>query len=481
MDTTSPGDMPPEEFRASSREVGEWIADYLESVEGYPVLANVRPGEIRGRLSGVPPADGERFEEIFEDFKDLILPGITHWNHPGFQAYFASTGSGPGILGEFLAAALNVNAMVWRSSPAGTELEEHVLDWTRKLLGLPEGFVGAIQDTASTSTLVALSAARQRLFPEVRDQGLFGVSRARIYASEEAHSSVEKAAIMLGLGRSGIRRIPVDRQFRALPDALDLAIREDLDQGVQPMAVVATVGTTSTSSVDPVGPIAEITRQLGLWLHVDAAYAGVSAILPELRGHFEGWEMADSVVFNPHKWLFTPVDCSVLLTRVPEELKGALALTPEYLTTAEDGSATNLMDYGIALGRRFRALKLWFVLRYFGAEGLRRRIREHIRIANAFATWVDREPAWETLAPVPFSTVAFRYASAGQSGPEQDTQNLAILERVNASGGVFISHTRLRSRVALRLTVGNLRTTEEHVRRTWSILREAGQQVVSAA
>lgn len=459
----------------------DWIARYLDEVEGYPVLSRVRPGEIRDELPARAPEEGEGFAEILEDFDDVILPGITHWNHPAFHGYFAVTGSGPGILGEMLAAALNVNAMVWRSSPAATELEELVLDWLRDLVGLPEGFVGVIQDTASVGTLGALCAARHRAYPEVRQEGLFGLSRGRVYASEEAHSSVEKAVIALGLGQAGLRRIETDAEFRMRPDALRSAMEEDRRAGVRPLAVVATVGTTSTSSADPVGRIAEVSREHGAWLHVDAAYAGAAAMVPELRELFLGWEDADSVVFNPHKWLFTPVDCSVLLTRSPEVLKGALSLTPEYLRTGEEGVATNLMDYGIALGRRFRALKLWFVLRYFGAEGVRDRIRHHVQIARTFAEWVDGEPGWERIAPVPFSTVVFRYAPSGWSDEERDAFNLAILDRVNASGEAFLSHTRLRGHICLRLSVGNLRTRTRHVARTWEILRHAAEESATSS
>ncbi len=333
--------------------------------------------------------------------------------------------------------------------------------------------MGVLQDTASTSTLTALTAARHRAHPTVRDRGLAGLPPGRIYASAEAHSSVDKAAIVLGLGREGLRRVPVDDEFRMLPGALRDAMRADRSRGVSPLAVVATIGTTSTSSVDPVSDIAEITREFEAWLHVDAAYAGPAAMLPEARSLFEGWEQADSIVFNPHKWLFTPLDCSVLLTRVPDQLRAATALTPEYLRTPEDDRTLNLMDYGIALGRRFRALKLWFVLRYFGAAGLRDRLREHIRIARAFATWVERESHWELVAPVPFSTVVFRFSPEGESKDALDARNLAIMEGVNASGGAFLSHTRLNGRIALRLSVGNLRTRERHVAKTWDLLREA--------
>jgi aromatic-L-amino-acid decarboxylase len=477
----TPGDMPPEEFRDWGHAAVDWIARYLAEVEDYPVLARVRPGEVRAALPTTPPESGESFDEILKDFREIVLPGITHWNHPSFHGFFAVTGSGPGILGEMLAAALNVNAMVWRSSPAGTELERHTLEWLRDLLGLPSAFSGVILDTASTSSLTALLAARHRAYPESRREGLFGARPGRIYASEEAHSSIDKATIVLGLGHDGIRKVSADAEFRMRPDALRRAVEQDLESGVVPVAVVATVGTTSTASADPVSPIADVAAEFGLWLHVDAAYAGAAAMVPELRRHFAGWERADSVVFNPHKWLFTPVDCSVLLTRDPDAMRGSLALTPEYLRTAEGPEATNLMDTGLALGRRFRSLKLWFVLRYFGAEGIRDRIRAHVRLARTFAGWVDADSEWEKIAPVHFSTLVFRYAPDEIAGSELDALNLEILERVNATGEVFLSHTRLGGRVALRLSIGNLRTEERHLRRTWELLREAASAAAPTA
>lgn len=467
------GDMPPEELRDFGHEVVDWIADYLDGVGDYPVLAEVAPGDLRKALPDEAPVRGEPFSEIFRDFREEVLPAVTHWNHPAFFGYFAVTGSGPGILGEMLAAALNVNAMVWRSSPAGTELEEHTVDWLRQLLGLPEGFMGVINDTASHSSLYALAAAREAALPEAGEDGLFGAPRARIYASTEAHSSIDKAAMTLGFGRKGVRRVEVDERFRMKPEALRRAIRDDVARGIRPVAVVATLGTTSTSSVDPVDRIADVAEELDLWLHVDSAYAGSAAVVPELREHFAGWGRADSVVMNPHKWLFTPVDCSVLYCRRPDVLRGAFSLTPEYLRTAETGEATNLMDYGVALGRRFRSLKLWFVLRYFGAEGIRNRIREHVRLARRFADRVEGEEGWTQVAPVPFSTVVFRFAPPGVEGEEQDRMNLEILEEVNRGGRAFLSHTRLHDRICLRLSVGNLRTREEHLDRAWGLLTEA--------
>ncbi len=480
-----PGDMPPEEFRVWAHEAVDWIARYLEEVEEYPVFPSVRPGEVASGLGAGAPEEGEPFDAILRDFREVVVPGITHWNHPSFHGYFAVTGSAPGILGEMLAAALNVNAMVWRSSPAGTEVEERVVDWLRQLLGLPEGFRGALQDTASVSSLTALAAARHRAWPQAKEEGVFGLPRGRIYASEEAHSSIDKAGIVLGFGLRGVRRVASDAAFRMSPQALEAAIREDLEAGIRPVAVVATVGTTSTASADPVDAIADLAERYGLWLHVDSAYAGASAMVPELRPAFRGWERADSIVFNPHKWLFTPVDCSVLLSRHPGELRGSLSVTPEYLRTREGEAVTNLMDYGVALGRRFRALKLWFVLRYFGAEGIRERIRNHARLAELFGGWVAAEPGWEQVAPVSFSTVSFRAVASGRTGEEADALNLEVMGRVNASGEAFLSHTRLRGRIALRLSIGNLRTTERHLARTWELLREAaaeatGREVVEA-
>ncbi|MFP3947249.1 MAG: pyridoxal phosphate-dependent decarboxylase family protein [Longimicrobiales bacterium] len=473
------GDMPPDELLRHGEEVARWIAEYLDTVQEHPVLSPLRPGELRDALPDAPPPDGDPFGAILRDFREEVLPGITHWNHPAFFAFFSATGSGPGVLGEMLTAALNVNAMVWRSSPAATELEEVALDWLRKLLGLPEGFEGVINDTASSSSLYALAAAREANLPEASDDGLAAAPPARIYASTEAHSSIHKAAITLGLGRRGLRKVDTDELFRMRPDALRAAIRDDLEKGVRPLAVVATIGTTSSTSVDPVEAVAEVAGEHGLWLHVDAAYAGGAAIVPELRPLFQGWEMADSVVMNPHKWIFTPVDCSALYCRRPEMLRRAFRVTPEYLKTREDDEVRNLMDYGISLGRRFRALKLWFVLRYFGAKGMEGRIRHHVRLARKLASWVDGEPGWERLAPTPFSTVALRFAPEGVDDP--DALNRAILERVNAGGEAFLSHTRLRGDYCMRVAIGNLRTREEDVGRTWGLLRRTALEVAGAA
>lgn len=478
-----PGDIPLSEFRAAMHRAADMAAEYLENVGRYPVVPRIGPGNVRHSLPTSPPHEPEPLARILDDYKLLIEPNTTHWNHPGFFAYFAITGSGPGIVAETLSAALNINAMLWRTGPAATELEELVCDWLRQMLGLPEGFRGHINDTASISSLLALAAARQRADEyDIRRRGLAGradLPPLTVYASEQAHSSIDKAAITLGLGLDNLRRIAVDEQYRMRPEALAEAIRQDRAAGRRPIGVVATAGTTSTTSVDPLRPIGEIARREGLWLHVDAAYAGAAAICPEYRELFDGLEMADSIVLNPHKWLFTPVDCSVMLVRDVATLKAAFSIVPEYLRTAE-ADVTNLMDYGVQLGRRFRALKLWMVLRAFGVRGLQERIRCHCRLARQFADWVAAEPGFELCAPVPFSTVCFR-AVPPVPPARQDEFNERLLAEVNAAGPVFLSHTRLKGRYVLRLAIGNLRTTESHVAQAWELVRAAHARSLGVA
>ena len=438
------------------------------------MLSRLRPGELREALPSCPPEKGEPLRVILADVERQILPGITHWNHPAFFAYFSITSSAPGILGEMISATLNVNGMLWRTSPAATELETVVLDWLRQLLGLPEGRFGVIQDTASASSLVALAAAREAVPGlEARRRGLVGQARLRMYTSEQAHSSIEKAAIVLGVGQEGCRKIPVDEGYRMDPDALARAVAEDRAAGWTPFAVAATVGTTSTTSVDPVPAIADICEREGLWLHVDAAYGGTAAILPECRHVLDGCERADSLVVNPHKWLFVPIDLSAFYTRRPEIVRSAFSLVPDYLRTPEDGLAPNLMDYGVSLGRRFRALKLWMVLRAFGREGIMERLREHLRLAGLFRSWVEGDANFEVMAPTPLSVVCFRALFAGRDDAEHDRLNDEVVEAVNATGEAFLSATKLRGRTALRLAVGNIRTEERHVRRVWELLNEA--------
>jgi aromatic-L-amino-acid decarboxylase len=470
--------MQPNEFRRHGHAVVDWIADYLENPEQWPVLPDVRPGELRSSLPQSPPERGESMDAVLEDFQKLIVPATTHWNHPAFMAYFANSSTGAGVLGEALTAALNVNAMLWRTSPAATELELLTLDWLRQMLGLRENFFGVIGDTASSNTLYALAAARE-MHPElrIREDGMSGrpdMPRVMVYCSEEAHSSVDKAVMTLGFGLSSLRKIPTDDQLRMDADALDAAVKDDRRGGAIPLAVVATVGTTSTTAIDPVPAIARICEREKMWLHVDASYGGTAAILPEMRSVLDGCDRADSLVVNPHKWLFTPMDCSVLYTSRPDLLKRAFQHVPEYLVVREGEDVVNLMDYGISLGRRFRALKLWFVIRNFGVEGLQSIIREHIRFAHRLAEWIDDDPALERLAEVNFSTVVFRHVPAGMTSDKLNEHNARVLEKVNASREVYLSHTRVRGSYALRVAIGNIHTTESHVRRVLDLVREAG-------
>jgi aromatic-L-amino-acid decarboxylase len=481
--------MDPAEFRASAHAVVDLMADYLETIESRAVFPAIEPGSVRPLFPVSPPEGSESIEAILADYQRIVEPNATHWQHPGFMAYFASTASGPGILGEMLTATLAQNPMLWRTSPIGTELEEVVVDWLRQAFGLPLGFDGLLTDTASTSTLIAIAAAREASGTDASARGLAGRddlgSGLRVYASAEAHSSVEKACMTLGLGRAALRRIPTNDRFEMIPSALAAAIAEDCAAGRRPVAVVATVGTTSSTSVDPVAAIAEIAEREDLWLHVDSAYAGVVALLPEHRAPFEGWERADSIVINPHKWLFTPLDASLLLTRRMDALRAAFSLVPEYLRTLDRTAPVHdYNEYTPQLGRRFRALKLWILIRWFGLDGLRQRIDHHLQLAADFATAIEADPDWALVAPVPFSTVCFRWQPAGvaaQAGqPEMaerlDRANAAIMDAVNRTGEVFLSHTRLAGRFTIRLTVGNLRTEARHVARAWTLLRAAAAE-----
>jgi aromatic-L-amino-acid/L-tryptophan decarboxylase len=477
------GDMPAEEFRRYGHELIDWIADYFEHIDDLPVLAQVEPGELKSQLPTSPPEKGESMEAILADVDRLIVPALTHWSHPSFFAYFATSTSAPGIFGELLSAAFDVKSMLWRTSPASTELEEVTLDWLRQMIGLDAGMSGFIYDTASVSSMHAIAAAREGVSKRIREEGMSGrndLPLLRVYASEQAHSSIDKAIITLGLGQRALRKIPTDNEFRMDTKALADAIDEDKLTGVLPFCVVATVGTTSTSSIDPVPEIAAICEQQALWLHVDAAYAGSAAIVPEMRHILDGCDRADSFVLNPHKWLFTPFDLSVLYCRHMDLLRRAFSLVPEYLRTPEQDKVRSGSDYGIQLGRRFRALKLWMIMRYFGHAGLAARIREHVRLARLFASWVEESPDWELMAPVPFGLVCFRAnpvsSPSRAAGKQADILNETIMHAVNASGKAFLSHTKLNDQLVLRLSIGNIRTSEEHVRRVWELLNEQLRQ-----
>lgn len=469
--------METELFRRFGHEFVDWMAEYMAGVEKYPVNSPVLPGDVKRRLPAGPPGAGEPMDRIFSDFKEIIMPGITHWQHPGWFAYFPANNSPASVLAEMLTAALGAQCMVWQTSPAAAELEEVVMDWLRGMIGLPPGFSGVIQDTASTSTLCALLTARERITGfESNRSGLREI--LRVYASEDAHSSVDKAVKIAGYGEENLRRIPTDDRYALRPDRLEEAVHEDERRQLRPCAVVATVGTTSSGALDPLRAVAAVCRRHNLWLHVDAAYAGTAAILPEKRAILDGAELADSLVFNPHKWMFTNFDCSAYFVRDPGALIRTFEIHPEYLKTGHDAEVKNYRDWGIQLGRRFRALKLWFVIRSYGVEGLRALVREHIRLAGLFKSWVEADPRFELLAPVDLSLVCFRL-NAGRSESELDGLNRELLRRVNASGRVFMTHTALRGRYTIRFVAGQRTTEERHVRQAWEIVSAAARDLLS--
>ena len=475
------GDMSAQEFRRFGHELIDWISDYFERIETLPVLSQIEPGSLKAELPSTPPVHGEPMDRIIADVDRLIVPALTHWCHPSFFAYFATSTSAPGIFGELLSAAFDNKAMLWRTSPASTELEEVTLDWLRQMMGLDAGYTGIIYDTASVSSLHAMAAAREGVEMRIREEGMSGrpdLPLLRVYVSEQSHSSIEKGVITLGLGQRGLRKIPTDAQFRMDVGELARAIEEDKRNGFVPFCIVATVGTTSTSSIDPVSDIIPIGEKHAMWLHVDAAYAGSAAVVPELRHILKGCERADSIAVNPHKWLFTPFDLSVLYCRHMDLLRRAFSLVPEYLRTPEQEKVRSGSDYGIQLGRRFRALKLWMIIRYFGHEGLAARIREHCRLAKLFAQWVEESPDWELMAPVPLSLVCFRACPQMKSDNDEtrdkhlDVLNEAIMHGVNATGKALLSHTKLNDKLTLRMSIGNIRTTEKHMREVWNLLNE---------
>jgi aromatic-L-amino-acid/L-tryptophan decarboxylase len=477
----SAGDIRREQFLRGAHWAVDWIADYYDRLSELPVVAEVDPGQLRAALPASAPERAEPLDSILADFEKLVLPAVTHWQHPRFLNYFSAASSGPGIIGEILTAGLDLNGMLWLTSPAVTELEEVTTGWLRDALGLPADFSGVINDTASSGTLYALAAARQAVPNlDIRRDGIRGVE-LRLYMSEEAHSSVEKAAVVLGVGQAGAVKIPVDAEFRMDTDRLRAAIAADREAGRVPFAVVATVGTTGVTAVDPVPDIAAACQEEGLWLHVDAAYAGVTALLPSHRWCLAGCQQADSLVVNPHKWLFVPIDCSVLYCRREEALRDAFSIVPSYLETANSGR--NLMDFGTSLGRRFRALKLWFVLRAFGLEGLRARIGSHIGMAAELRHWIEAEGDFQVLAPSPFSTVVFRFRPPrlAADGAALDRENVRIHDAVNSSGRAFISHTTVRGAYALRIAIGNLQTRLEDVREAWELVLHSARLEVPSS
>jgi aromatic-L-amino-acid/L-tryptophan decarboxylase len=460
--------MSPEEFLRAAEAHTQWIADYFTRVRELPVLPAVKPGDIRAALPASAPETGEPIEQIFADFQSQIFKGLTMWNHPRFFAWFAISSTPPAILAEMLTATLNVNAMLWKASPAATELEQVTLAWLRQWLDLPDEFFGIIYDTASVSVFQALAAAREWIDPDCRVEGMRpGLT---VYLSELTHSSAEKACIALGFGQAYVRKIGVDRAFRIRPDLLERALAEDIRAGLRPCAIVATTGTTSVASVDPIPQIADLAEKYRVWLHVDGAYGGSAAVLPEMRHVLAGAERAHSITINPHKWLYVPVDLSVLYTRHPQILRRSAALTAEYLQTEEDAHSVNFMDYGIQLGRRFRALKLWYVMRYYGREGIMRLLRESLRLAKLLERWVEEDPAFELSAPVLFSLVCFRHRSNNEL-------NERLLAEVNATGKALLSHTVLNGKYVLRFAIGNFQTGEADLAETWTLIRDTATRL----
>lgn len=465
-----------DDFRLAGHHFVDWIADYFENIEKFPVLSTLEPGDVKKNIPAVPPARGEAMEGIFRDFERILLPGISHWQHPGWFAYFPANNSPASVLGEFLTAGLGAQCMVWQTSPAAAELEEVVLDWLRQMTGLPENFSGVIQDTASTATLCALLSARERATGfESNDAGLR--APLTVYASEEAHSSVDKGVKIAGFGSKNFRRLPTDERFAVIPEKLDEAMTRDRDAGFVPACVVATVGTTSSGAIDPLRAVGEICRKHGAWFHVDAAWAGTAALLPEKRWILDGVELADSFVFNPHKWMVTNFDCSAYFVKDPATLVRTFEIHPEYLKTGVDARVKNYRDWGIQLGRRFRALKLWFVIRSYGVEGLQAMVREHLRLAALVKDWVEGDDRFELLAPVDLGLVCFRLDD-GREESGLNELNRRLLERVNASGRVFLTHTMLRGKYTIRLVVGQRTTGERHVRGAWDIISAAAGEVL---
>jgi aromatic-L-amino-acid/L-tryptophan decarboxylase len=469
------GDTSPEEFRKQLHELADWIVNFRENLGLLRVAPNDEPGAVLAELSAEPPENGEPFENIIGDIEQLIVPGMVHWSHPMFLAYFGWTTTAPSILGEIITAPLNVNAMTWRTCPAATELETLVIDWIRQWMHLPQEFGGVVYDTASVGVMHALAVAREEAAPSVRKRGLVGAGAPvfRIYASEQAHSSAEKAAIALGLGEENVQRVPTDAHFCMDPSALREIIARDVRDNFKPLAVIATVGTTSTASVDPVPEIATICRENKMWLHIDGAYGAGFAILPQNKSLTSGWHESDSIVVNPHKSLFVPLDFSVLYVRDLERLRRVFTLVPEYLRGDTVEAQKNYMDYGIQLGRRFRALKAWVIFRSFGREGMAARLRECVRLANVLAEWIKSDDRFELATPVSMGVVCFRFV--GGSEGKLDQLNSEIVGKINASGRAYLTQTKLRGRTVMRIGLGNVLTTEKHLRNAWEMIQETAK------
>lgn len=471
--------MKKEEFRAYAHQVVDWMADYLEEKENYPVTPNVAPKAIFNQIPAFAPEKPESFEVIFKDFQEIIVPGMTHWQHPSFFGYFPANNSEPSVLAEMLMATLGAQCMSWITSPAATELEERVCDWLRDAKGIDSSWKGVIQDTASTATLSAILTAREKATQfQINEKGFTGKEHFRVYSSSHVHSSIDKALKIAGIGMKNLVRIPVDKNFAMIPEELDLAIQQDLAAGFRPLCVVSALGTTSSTAVDPIFEITQITRKHGIWHHIDAAFAGTALLLPEFQYLIKGHEFADSYVFNPHKWMFTNFDCTILYVREPKFLVNTFSMTPEYLKTKLDDEVNNYRDWGIQLGRRFRALKLWFVIRSYGLEGIREKLRKHLQLAQLAKSWIESMPQLEILAPVNFNTICFRYFGDGISDEKLNNLNESWMNSVNATGKVFFTHTKLDGKFVIRWVIGQTDVEEKHIRNAWGLLLEKLEQTV---
>ncbi len=468
-------------FRKHGHDLVDWMADYLENIRDLPVRSNTQPGNIKKQIPGNPPKDSESFDSIMRDFNAIIIPGMTHWQHPSFHAYFPANSSPPSVLAEMLTATLGAQCMIWQTSPAAAELEEMMMRWLAKMIGLPKSFDGVIQDTASTATLCAILSAREKISGfEINKHGYPFGQHFAIYCSTETHSSIDKAVKIAGLGSDSIRRIKVDKAYAMIPGELDNAIAKDLAEGITPLCVIATLGTTSSTAVDPLKPIGDICAENSIWLHVDAAYAGSALVLPEMRWMIDGIEQVDSFVFNPHKWMLTNFDCSAYFVKSKETLIRTFEIMPEYLKTPEDQRVNNYRDWGVPLGRRFRALKLWFVIRSYGVSGIQKIIKGHINMAQWLKNEIDRETDFEMLAPVPFGLVCFRYHPQGAADEERlDEINHRILETVNATGKIYITHTKLQDRYCLRFSIGQAIVTRDDVEMAWKLIKKTARETNS--
>ena len=465
-------------FRKHAHELVDWMADFLENIESFPVKSPVTPGEIIAQLPENPPDAPQPFSQIMADFQHIIVPGMTHWQHPNFHAYFPANSSPPSVLAEMLTATLGAQCMIWQTSPAAAELEERMMHWLQQMTGLPENWHGIIQDTASSATLCSILTAREQHSRFAVNQRGFSGEKFVVYCSEQTHSSIDKAVKIAGIGSDFLRKIPVDDAFAMRTDALAEAIAADIAAGLQPLCVVASIGTTGSTAIDPLRKIGEICRENSIWLHVDAAFAGTALLLPECRGMIDGIELADTFVFNPHKWMFTNFDCSAYFVKDKGALIQTFEILPEYLKTSEDNQVNNYRDWGIALGRRFRALKLWFVIRTYGVRGLQAKIREHIRLAQEFVKWIENSDDFELLAPAPLNTVCFRFHPQKVNEIEALNQlNSTFLEKLNATGEVYLTHTKLNGKYTLRMVIGQTNVEQRHVEKAWQLIREISREL----